>query len=410
MSPPPITVIGAGFSGLVTAYHLISAGLHPRCHVRVIDVATRPGGLIQTERTQNGLIERAANGIVSSEGLLRMCERIGVRLETTLPQARNRFIFRDGKPRRWPLGVTESMRLAASVVSSATSLKPAPMETIKEWGDRVMGSKVTDYLLAPGLSGIYAGDPARLSASLILRRRGKRSHSSTQERKSLRPRTVAPRGGMQELIDGLVRFLERSGVEIRLGEEARVESGAPTIICTSAPAAGKLLTEVAPDAGRQLGKIEMLPLVTVTCFLERRPDQPQGFGCLFPRKEGVRALGVLFNDCIFPERSRMRSETWILGGALDRSVIDLSDDQLVALITEGHQKLTLSKNTPVDAIITRWPKALPHYTTDLELMVNHRAILPNEILLVGNYLGVIGLTRIAELARDAASRMAATVA
>src|SRR5678815_723275 len=116
MSSPPITVIGAGFSGLVTAYHLVTGGLPQRCPVRVIDVATRPGGLIQTERTQNGLIERAANGIVSSEDMLSMCERIGVRLETTLPQARNRYIFRDGKPRRWPLGLTESMRLAATVV------------------------------------------------------------------------------------------------------------------------------------------------------------------------------------------------------------------------------------------------------------------------------------------------------
>jgi len=408
MSSPPITVIGAGFSGLVTAYHLITAGLHLRCPVKVIDVATRPGGLIQTERTPNGLIERAANGIVSSEGLLSMCERIGVRLETTLPQARNRYIFRDGKPRRWPLGLTESMRLAATVVSSVANLKPHAMETIQEWGDRVVGPKVTEYVLAPGLSGIYGGDPSRLSASLILgRRRG--SHDRTKANKSVRPRTVAPTGGMQELIDGLVSFLEKSGVEILLGTQASVELDSPTIICTSAAEAAKLLAQIAPDASRQLAKIELLPLVSITCFLERRTEQPQGFGCLFPRKEGFRSLGVLFNDCIFPERSRMRSETWILGGALDRAVIDVSDEELIAQVTSEHQRLTSSRNVPVEVRVTRWRKALPHYTTDLELIINHRAILPGEILLVGNYLGKIGLTRIAEQAKDAATRMLGTL-
>ena len=212
---------------------------------------------------------------------------------------------------------------------------------------------------------------------------------------------------MQELIDGLVSFLEARGVEIVLGNSAEVEPGAPTIICTSAPQAARLLTECEPEVGRQLEKVEMLPLVTVTCFFEPRPEQPQGFGCLFPRNEGFRALGVLFNDCIFPDRSAQRSETWILGGALDRSVVDLTDEQIVAEITKEHQMLTLSTNIPIEAIVTRWPQALPHYTTHLELMLNHRAIIPEEILLVGNYLGAIGLTRIVELARNAATRMSA---
>ena len=105
----------------------------------------------------------------------------------------------------------------------------------------------------------------------------------------------------------------------------------------------------------------------------------------------------------------MRSETWILGGALDRAVIDVSDEELIAQVTSEHQRLTSSRNVPVEVRVTRWRKALPHYTTDLELIINHRAILPGEILLVGNYLGKIGLTRIAEQAKEAATRMLGTL-
>ena len=37
---------------------------------------------------------------------------------------------------------------------------------------------------------------------------------------------------------------------------------------------------------------------------------------MFPRGEGFRARGVLFNEFIFERRERAHSETWIFGGAL----------------------------------------------------------------------------------------------
>ncbi|PYS44877.1 MAG: hypothetical protein DMF71_01990 [Acidobacteria bacterium] len=51
---PTITVVGAGFSGLVTAYYLVKAGEH----VRVLEKSSRAGGLLQTIHTEHGLVER----------------------------------------------------------------------------------------------------------------------------------------------------------------------------------------------------------------------------------------------------------------------------------------------------------------------------------------------------------------
>ena len=159
MTKPQITVIGAGFSGLVTAYYLVTQRASSRFSVRVIEASPRAGGMLRTVTTPNGLVETAANGVISSPGILRICETIGVKLESTLPQARNRYIFRNGKPRRWPLTIGNSVRLAASVVSQATNIRPTGMETILEWGNRVLGAPATKYLLVPGLSGIYAEIP-----------------------------------------------------------------------------------------------------------------------------------------------------------------------------------------------------------------------------------------------------------
>ncbi len=395
-----ITVIGAGFSGLVTAFYLV----HERMQVRLIEKSERAGGLIQTLNTRNGLVETAANGILSSPDVVEMCSRIGVPLERTLPQSRARYIYR-GRPSRWPLRFSESIRLAAGLAWNVARFKPEPRESVNEWGARVLGKGATEHFLAPALAGVYAGDPHKLSATLVLKRAEYAGHE-TGSKRAARPRTVAPKGGLQQIIDGLVTFLVKAGVQIVTGERAEIRDREPVIICTSAHEASEVLKSVAPDISRQLERIEMLPLVTATCFFERSPAQVIGFGCLFPREQGFRSLGVLFNDCIFAGRSPIRSETWILGGALDRQVVDLDDSTLSELLVNEHERLTGARETLIDLKITRWPKALPHYTTDLELILDHLGVLPSEISLVGNYLGEIGLARIVSRAKRIARRIA----
>ena len=48
--------------------------------------------------------------------------------------------------------------------------------------------------------------------------------------------------------------------------------------------------------------------------------------------------------------------------------------------------------------ITRWPEALPHYTVDLERVLPQLQGMKNGVILIGNYLGDIGLARILERA------------
>ena len=95
-----ITVAGAGFSGLTTAYFLTKQG----CKVRVVEKTDRPGGLIRTIHTEHGLVETAANGLLNSVRLQEMCAAIGVSLMPTrrdLPfrLTSHRYIRRDSAPR-----------------------------------------------------------------------------------------------------------------------------------------------------------------------------------------------------------------------------------------------------------------------------------------------------------------------
>src|SRR4051812_16549277 len=157
-----INVVGAGFSGLTTAYFLAKENVK----VRIFEKSDRPGGLIKTIRTDNGLIETAANGLLASACVEAMCAEIGVPLVMTRGEGRRRFIYR-GKPKQVPLTIGDILTVSGRLALNLTKFSPRPFESIADWSRRVLGRGATDYLLMPALGGIYAGDPDQLSASLI---------------------------------------------------------------------------------------------------------------------------------------------------------------------------------------------------------------------------------------------------
>jgi oxygen-dependent protoporphyrinogen oxidase len=389
-----ITVVGAGFSGLVTAYYLVKDGFK----VQICEQSSRAGGLIKTIQTPHGLVETAANGLLNSARLEALCADIGVPLLPTRRDGRKRFIFR-GQPRQIPLGVSDVFTLGVRLAASATSLRPRQFETIAEWGRRVLGKGATNYLLVPALGGIYAGDPERLSASLIFGRAALPDHLRTNRPARAKVRgTVAPPHGMQQLIDGLADYLKRAGVGFVFNHRAQADANEPSAVCLSARSAAEFLANLAPEVSEALHRIEMLSLVTATSFYAPEAGRLKGFGCLFPRDQGYRARGVLFNDCIFEGRGPAHAETWIFGGALDPEVVNLNDQELVKLIADERERFFGANNPTLDVRITRWPEALPHYSVDLEGILKTLPPPPPSVALVGNYLGRIGLGKIIERA------------
>jgi oxygen-dependent protoporphyrinogen oxidase len=400
-----ITVVGAGFSGLTTAYFLTRHGFK----VRILDRSDRAGGLIRTIRTEHGLVETAANGLLASARAEAMCAEIGVPLFQTRAAGRKRFIYR-GKPKQLPLTVANMVALSAHIAVNATRLRPRPFETVADWGGRVLGSGATDYLLIPALGGIYAGDPERLSASLIFGKAVLPAHlSTTRPVKGKLRGTLAPPDGMQQLIDGLRNYLADAGVEFLFQHDQQPDKNEQAIVCLSASAAAEHLQDVAPELSRALQKIEMLSLATVTCFYPQTAAQLKGFGCLFPRDQGFRARGVLFNDFIFEGRGPAHAETWIFGGALDADVINMTDEEFVQTIAAERDRFYGRRDEALDTRVTRWPSAIPHYTIELEKILTALPSPPKNLALVGNYLGRVGLAKILERAAFVADELSKSV-
>ena len=391
-----VTVVGGGLSGLATAYYLSSAGIP----VEVVEKTDRLGGLIATLQTPHGPVETAAMGMKNTARVDAVCRDLGLRMVcSTLSPSRARYIYRQ-RPRRWPLSPGESLTVAARFAAATVRglRHPRPLETVDEWGARVLGRRATRWLLAPTLLGMYAGDPACLSASLVF---GSEKQPAPPAGKGV----VAPARGMQELIEGLVRRLRSRDVSIRLKTPARLDGSTPAVICTSARDASECLRDVAPAASQALSKIDMLPLIRITGFYPDESTHQRGRGILFPRGGHIRALGVVFDRNIFPYRGGQYSESWIYGGAADRDVVHLSEDDLGAVMDRDRQLLCGRCVPPVARLIHRWRAALPHYDLQLESVRACGFDLPTGVFLVGNYVGGIGVTMLLEQAAAVATRV-----
>ena len=387
-----VRVIGAGLSGLATAWYLSETG----ASVDVIEAAARPGGLLQTHQLKEGLVESAARGFTSSERVGALFAAAGVDPCQTLPESRRRFIFRNGRPRRWPLTPMETIGAAARAASAwiRRDMRPHATESVTAWGHRVAGPAATTWLLAPALQGIYATTPDVLSAAAIFGR----------GRSSPRGPLVAPRGGMGELVDRLHAVLRARGVSFSFETPIeRIDTSVATVVCTNAPAAARLIAPHAPALSAAIGRIRMVSLVVVTVFFERRDEDWRGLGVLFPRSSGVQALGVLCNTDMFPDRGTLRSETWIYG---DLSPAALpTTDGVLNRVCEDRARVTGRMDAPVAWHVTPQIESLPVYDAAVLDAQASLADLPARIALAGNYLGRLGVSKLLDGAWEAARRI-----
>jgi len=410
MARKPIKIIGGGFSGLVTAYALIKHGYIVELHEKQSQV----GGLLSSQRIAGNpavLVESAANGIVASKNVQVLASDLNLELLRARKESKKRFFF-DGKYlRQWPLSVTETLLTIFTFFKSLASRKPHSGETLYEWGLKHVGVSATENLLSTAFTGIYGARSEELSATLVLAKFFDKDFI-TQKSHEYKG-TVSFKDGMSTLTSALRSFIEKSGSHIILNsnytsQNLKNDLNSITIVmAASMHDSANLISEVAPALSEQMLSLKTRGLVSVTCVFPKSAQTKIGFGCLFTKKSRMAALGVLWNNQIFPYRASDAecSETWIY----DENYLNYSEAQFVEDILKSRKVAFKSADhKPLNVCIHKWPSALPLYSKDLERFLNEKPfedLKNSKLYFIGNYLGTIGLSQILERALKLASEI-----
>lgn len=401
----PAVVIGAGISGLACAYRLHQLGVP----VTLLEASDGVGGLVGTIEKDGLLLESGPQSFQGTDSLLDLIRQLGIESEllTADPQA-PRYVLIRGKLREIPMSPTAL--LTSSLLGLGARWKiasepfrksrpPAGDESIADFVRRKFGHEILEYLVAPFVSGVYAGDPEKLSLRAAFptldeweRQYGSVLRGAMKSRPPKAKRTGPPplcsfRRGVSTLTRALgahlgerlltgarVVSVNQSGsgadpsYEISVSRNARQETIRARAVILSTPAyiASHLLTAISTALAHTLSGIAYAPVAVVAAeyYAQQIGTQLTGFGFLVPRSEKLRTLGTVWNSSLFPGRAPEGKVaiTSFAGGSTDPEIVALPEPQIAAIVYKENAHVLGISGPPLSSSVWRHEKALPQYS------------------------------------------------
>lgn len=430
----PSIIIGGGISGLAAAYYLAKQGRRS-----ILLEPNRLGGVIQTKTLAGCVLEEGPDSFLSAKPeALELIRELGLESEVigSNDHQRATWIYRDGKMIPLPDGLmmmvpTKVMPLAASPLLSWPAKIKMGLEFFRRPGaaqpDRSVGEFIEDhygreaveYLAEPLLSGVYGGDPYKLSVQSVLPRfADMEAKFGSLTKGTLAGIAKAPKSsggtlfrtlkrGLGSLVDALEKAISPYCQIVR--ENAiRIESGyrvtTPTqsftsphlIIATPTWAAAELLADFDSALAALLRGINYSSSLTAGLIYERSAvaEKFPAFGFLVPGKERKQLVACTFVDQKFNHRvpdDKLLLRCF-LGGAGNAAVLSKPDAELQALIQSELRSLLHLKAQPITFSISRWPKSMAQYEVGhaarLQELEERRKGYPGLFLAGNGYQGI----------------------
>jgi len=399
-----IIIVGAGISGLTAAYALLSK--NKNLDLTVYEADSRPGGKIWSDRTDGFLCEKGVNGFLDNKPkTLQLCDYLGLEPLKSSDNARKRFIFSKGKLNQLsesPLSFLKSDLISwhgkLRMIYELIAPKGPEDETVADFVIRRLGKESLEKLIDPMCSGIFAGDPYKMSIKHCFPRikELEQNYGSLiramiklqKEKKKLQTHekiSAAPTGnltsfynGAQTITDELaeklgerikfgvsVKGIEKDGKAYKVHTSRGIDSADIVILASPAHASSEIIGDFDKKLSKILSEIPYAP-VSVVCFGYKREKvlhSLQGFGFLIPHIEGKKILGTLWDSSIFPNRA---PEGYVLlrnmiGGAKSPELAMLDDNAILRTVFDELGPIVSLKSEPDMVRIYRWEKAIPQY-------------------------------------------------
>ena len=448
-------IIGAGITGLSCAFQLKKSGHE----FLVLEKRKRVGGVVHTERQQGFLVEHGPNSLLLTDADIQdHLEEIGLGEEIVEAnqKANNRYIVRDGNLTALPTSPLSFLTTKAFTMGgkfrlfrefSVPSLESDREHSLASFFKQRLGEEIYTYAADPFISGIYAGDPEKLSVrhafprmweleqkhGSLLRGMIRSSKAKRKDPNFIPRKLISFKEGMASFPRKLHEHVREENVRLN-AEIVKIEhlpdggwqitwtesEGEPVtdnfqhLILTN-PAYS--LSEMPFDEKLQLqlAPLAQMPHPPIACAaLGFTKDQVEhkldGFGMLIPSVEGKNLLGSIFTTTLFPGRAP-EGEVLLqcfVGGAKNPIIHRLSRFDIVELILPELSRILGIHGPPNFIQVRKWKRSIPQMNIGhdqyLDLLDSIEKAFPT-LTFAGNYRTGVSVPNCIHSAWEAASRL-----
>ncbi|MHB8579467.1 MAG: protoporphyrinogen oxidase [Ignavibacteriaceae bacterium] len=434
-----IVILGAGISGLSTAYLLNKDGYD----VTVLEKKSEVGGSMESIWESGYMFDRGPNSGLETTPLIgTMVEELGLQdqLMYASKEGNKRYILRNNHLHALPMSPIAFIKTKLFSPAAKLRLLIEPLigksndgyyQSISEFVTRRLGKEFLDYAINPFVAGVYAGNPEELSVKsafpklyaleeeyggLIvgtiksIRKRKQRAEKSKQSARmfsfkdgmQILPKTIADKLGKKVITSAEVVSLQKNGTGYSViynhGESSQridcdiLVSTLPAYICAD------LFKAFDDKLSKHLSEIYYPPvLVMFLGYNKTDIAQPlDGFGFLIPAKEKKSFLGAIWSSVIFQNRSQADKAVFTLfvGGARNPEIGNIDKQVLIKKVKDEFHQLMKISAKPVYESYRYWSKAIPQYNLGYIEHENYFDEFEKEnrgIILGGNYRGGISV-------------------
>ena len=405
-----ILIIGAGLTGLTTAYTLARRGRQ----VTVLEQMDRAGGQIHTHTEQGFVFESGPNtGTVSNPEVAELMADLEktsggkCRMETAPDASKRRLIWKGNRFHDLPSGPVSALSTPLFTLADKFRILGEPWrkkgndpyESVASLAERRLGKSYVQYGVDPFLSGVFAGDPYKLPVRLALPKLynleqeygsfikgsiAKAKIPKTERDRKATKKVFSAKGGFSNLVNALANAIGNQnittgaqGITINPEDEGWIityqkdgvqqQIHASKVVTTcGAYSLPELLPFVDAETMKDLSNLYYAPVVQVGVGMnDCGNNQWLAFGGLVPSREKKQILGILFPSACFEGRcpERGAAMAYFIGGARHPEMLKKTDAEFETLVNDYLcEMLKFPAGTKVDEIrVFRHERAIPQY-------------------------------------------------
>jgi len=402
-----IAILGGGITAIAAAIELEKQGKD----FLLIEKSDRLGGKIQSANIEGYQLEFGPNTVLINHPETKaFLDTLGLyqkRIQPHEKAIKRRFVLKKGKIQPIPHSFQTLFKSKLFGLNTLVSIFKEPFkkqkvstteESLANFSRRRFGKQIYEDLITPFVSGIYAGDPEKMSLEYTMPllykaeqsfgsvvkgmpKLIKQKRSDQLEQDMPKQKIFSFKSGLQLMIDTAAERIysklklntevlsirkEGDHYELKLLKDGQESSLQAAQVLSCLPA--HILAEKIGFDNHLVSGFNTINYVPATVsHMAFKASQwnfdREAFGLLSRKDEGHPWLGILFNSEFFPQQQKNDDIllTIISGGYRQPDFIKLGDEAILKQLRASLTEIGLVKGDECFHHIYRWEKAIPQY-------------------------------------------------